>query len=190
MSNVFHGSPNAGLTVIEPRLSTHHKAWVYASKDENVAILFMAPWSDFDLNLAYEEDGQLTLTERYPNALKKIFHSRQGWLYTLDGTLFEKDATRFEGEMVSREPAKVICSRFIPDTFKEISSRICKGLIRLRRYPDRHPDIPADDADLLEEVLFFCNEGNSEMIKVCLAKHPHLAARLQNALNLRQTNNK
>jgi predicted nucleic-acid-binding protein len=38
----------------------------------------------------------------------------------------------------------------------------------------RHPDIPLDDSDLVEEAIYFYKQGQTEIIDYCIKKHPKL----------------
>ena len=49
---VYHGSPVGGLKIIEPRISTHGKSYVYATKKREIAIAYLAKWNDFLLDLS------------------------------------------------------------------------------------------------------------------------------------------
>jgi hypothetical protein len=178
MDTVYHGSPAGGLELIAPRGWIHGEAYVHAARDPALAALFMGDWNDFILNAAYGDDGALEVTERFPGALESIYQGRSGCLYALDGAGFTADQTGFAGEVVSRAAARVVSSRFFPDLYAQILEYARLGALRIRRWPDRHPDIPADDSDLVEEaVLIARREGNLRAVAYCKARHPHLLPR-------------
>jgi len=142
MEKVYHGSPIAGLKIIRPSVSTHGKSYVYATKDRELALLFLQRWNDFIFNVAYGDDGILEVTERYANALNEIYEGKDGYLYTLNAASFKENVTGFEGEVVSEHEETVIESYKVENILKELKDAHNSGKIRLRYYPDRHPDIP------------------------------------------------
>ena len=175
MGIVFHGSRVSGLTVISPTVSTHGQAYVYAARQRIVALLFLGSWDDFMLNVAYGDDGILEITERFAGALEQIYENASGFLYELDDSDFSQNRTRFSGEVVSLKTQKVIRSQACCDILHEIDSAGQAGDIRVRRYPDRHPDLPQDDSDLVFDARAFAKlSGNSSPILRCVQLHPHL----------------
>ena len=175
---VFHGSPTGGLTVIEPKLSSHGEKWVYAAKTRGTALVFLKGWNDFIFNLAYGDEGVLELTERYPGAFDEVFADGKGYIYTLDGSAFTENATGFEGEVVSTEPAKVLYSEYCPDARAALLDEERSGRLKIRRWPDRHPDIPKDDSDLVDEALIIARE-DAGIIEYCCRLHPDLRERFK-----------
>lgn len=177
---LFHGSSAAGLKTIEPHVSTHGEAYVYASRDPMIALLFLGKWDDFLLNVAHGDDALLEITERCAGALEAAFEGVGGSLYELKEKNFQVGRTRFDGELVSKESQTVLCETVCSDIYGELIAANERGALRIRRYPDRHPDIPADDSDLVEEALgLFARTNNRAIIERCASLHPHLAERLK-----------
>lgn len=178
---IYHGSSMGELKSIKPSVSTHQKSFVYATEDFFLAVLFCQKWNDFIFNVAYGDDGLLEITERYAGALEEIFGGKGGFVYTLPKDSFAPDATRFEGEVVSSKEAEVRGCEKIDDILSKLTAADREGKIRLRRYPDRHPDIPDDDGDLAEEALAL-DKSDGKIIHYCLKLHPHLAEKLERKL--------
>jgi len=178
---VYHGSATGGLQIIMPHVSSHGKTYVYATKDKALSLLFMARWNDFIFNVAYGDDGVLEVTERYPNAFDQVYRGKSGYLYELAGEHFQEGLTGFEGEVVSARPEKVLREMYVSDLYSALTQLIEGGTIRLRIYPDRHPDIPEDDSDLVEEALHLYNQGHKHILDYCIALHPALKSRLKPA---------
>lgn len=174
MNLVYHGSPNEGLKIITPHVSTHGAAYVYATKDKALALLFLQRWNDFIFNVAYGDDKVLEITERYKGALEEVFADKKGYIYTLDGSGFLKDQTGFEGEVVSKCESNVLNEEKIENILEKLLIMENQGIIRIYRYPMRHPDIPSDDSDLVEEAIYFYKKGQTEIIDYCIKKHPEL----------------
>lgn len=177
MNLVYHGSPKGGLKVITQNISTHDESYVYATKDKVLALLFLQRWNDFIFNVAYGDDGILEVTERYEGALEEIFHNKDGYIYTLDGSDFLEHQTGFEGEVVSKSQAKVLNEEKIENILEKLLAMANEGSLRIYKYPMRHPDIPIDDSDLVEEALYFYNKGHKDIIDYCIKKQPGLKDR-------------
>lgn len=65
------------------------------------------------------------------------------------------------------------------DLCGELLAANARGALRIRRYPDRHPDIPADDSDLAEEALdLFERTKDRAVLERCASLHPHLTEKL------------
>jgi len=175
---VFHGSPTGGLKSIEPHVSSHGKTYVYATKEKALSLLFMAKWNDFILNVAYGDDAVLEITERYPNAFGEVYRNKAGYLYELASDNFAEGLTGFEGEVVSVGAEPVLKETYITNLYDELYQLIASRQIRLRKYPERHPDIPDDDSDLVEEAINLYNQGHKNAIELCIALHPALKDRL------------
>ena len=54
---LYHASKIRGMRTIEPHISTHGKAYVYAIRNQVTAVCFGAPKDDFDL-LMDNQDGK------------------------------------------------------------------------------------------------------------------------------------
>lgn len=180
MNYVYHGSPIGQLNIIKPNISTHGKSYVYATKDKALSMIFLQRWNDFIFNVAYGDDKKLEITERYKGALKEIFEGESGYIYKLNGEQFIQSQTRFEGELVSEFEAKVLEVEKIDDILSSLLKLEKDNIIRIRRYPDRHPDIPMDDSDLVEEAIYFYRKGQRDIIDYCINKHPHLKDKFRN----------
>ena len=177
---LYHGSKQGGIKTLLPRASTHGEAYVYASDKAITALLFLGQWHDFILNLAYGDDGVPEVTERFPGAFEQVFSGVSGYLYTLPEASFESGLTRFEGERVSKGAVDVLDERHIEDVYAYLIQASQQGRLRILRPPQRHPDIPADDSDLVEDALYFYEKGDKNAISECLKYHPGLAGRFGN----------
>lgn len=80
---LYHVSPKAGLKTIQPHVSTHKKAYVYAIENMVTGILFGAKQDDFDFIISTDESDTPIIYECYPDALKKYIKenlARYIWL--------------------------------------------------------------------------------------------------------------
>jgi hypothetical protein len=176
MDYVYHGSPVKDLGFIEPKMSTHGKSWVYATKRKDISLVFLQKWNDFLLNQSINDNGTQELTERLPNILEDIYKGKGGYLYYLDPTNFLEGQTNFSPEVVSDKREKVIYCEGICDCYEKLLDIERNGKIILFRYPERSNHIPTDDSDLIKRAKSF--NGNSKdkerFINYAIEKHPKL----------------
>lgn len=98
---VYHGSPCGDLKQLTRRISTHQKECVYATKNPVIALLFMGKgMGDLDTAISYSSNGEVTLVERRPGVLEKLY-LKSGYLYELNGTNFEHYDYLWEPEVIS-----------------------------------------------------------------------------------------
>ena len=175
MDYVYHGSPVGGLLYIEPKISTHSKKWVYATKDKSIALTFLQKWNDFLLNQSIS-NGRQELTERLPNILEGIYKGKSGFLYYLDSTNFLEGQTSFSPEVVSNKREKVLHCEFIEDCYEKLCEMERNNEITLFRYPNRSPHIPLDDSDLIKKTEHFLENSSDKkgLIDYVIEKHPKL----------------
>lgn len=69
---LYHVSATPGIKVLELRVSTHGKAYVYAIENLITGLLFGAPKDDFDFLISTNESGFPTCYECYPGALEHM----------------------------------------------------------------------------------------------------------------------
>lgn len=97
---LYHVSSTAGLKVLEPKTSSHGKAYVYAIENMVTGLLFGAKKDDFDFLLDEDECGNPVVYECYPNAFEKIYRGKCCSVYELEETDFKRGVTGWEPELV------------------------------------------------------------------------------------------
>ncbi len=180
MTYVYHGSPISGLTYIEPRISTHGKKYVYATKDKALALVFLQKHNDYLTNISYTDDGKLELTERVVDVFKDIFKGKSGFLYYLDSTNFLEGQTSFSPEVVSEVTEQVLHCDTISCCYAKLQEMALNNEIVFYTYPDRPDYIPKDDSDLIRKTKLFIEHSNNkeEIIQYAIDKHPHLKSEI------------
>lgn len=120
MKKIYHVSKTPNLKVLEPRICSHGKAYVYASFHNETALLFGGGlWSDWDLIYKRNyETGKLTLSETYEGALKKIFDKRNCFIYQVEDSGFKEGQTQMWDEIVSENPTKVLNQKQVVNLFQ------------------------------------------------------------------------
>ncbi len=186
MQYVYHSSEFGGLTEIKPKKSTHGVDYVYASKYKTISAIFLARWNDFLLTLLTDlRDNELNikLVERYPNAFEEIFKEKSGYIYCLDSTNFVQN-TDWEFEVVSSKQEVVHDQVFVNDAFRLIKDLEEQGEIELFYYPNRPSSIPLDDSDMIKKAIELHQiSGQSYNIDYCIERFPHLKTKLLSDIN-------
>lgn len=89
---LYHISQTAGIKVLQPRVSTHQKAYVYAVENLTTGLLFGAPHDDLDF-IIREEGNVPTLMECYPDALSIKFTGKACSIYEVPEAGFLRNQT-------------------------------------------------------------------------------------------------
>jgi len=188
MGFVYHGSSVGGLNILAPRISTHNKNYVYATRHREIAVVFLCKWNDFLLTLGSSGYGDkalpLTLVERYENAFEDIYSKKKGYIYILEDEDFFNDPRIDANELVSEREVKPIYCEEIDDVFKEIRELSANGKIGLCYYPDRPKNIPKNDIDLARKAVEIYNlNGHLNIAVYCVERFPHLKNMVYNEFN-------
>lgn len=148
MGTLYHGSSVSGLKKLEPRKSTHG-TYVYATKYEELAVLFMRKCGDDLTYTLYRDnqDGPWKLIERVPNAFKTMY-SNESSLYTVPDITFEDIHTGFS-ELVSTSEVETLSETRIPNVYDKVKELESSGKVEIYRFSNRPNVIPKDDSDLV-----------------------------------------
>ena len=130
---LYHASPVPGLTVLEPHVSTHGTAYVYALDNAATALLFGAPKDDFDL-LTDERDGVPIVWECRPNALREVYACKACSLYTVAEDGFLSGQTGWRPEHVCASPVPVVSEERIPVLYERLLVAQRRGACVLNRF--------------------------------------------------------
>ena len=107
---IYHVSKTPGLTLLEPRICSHDKAYVYGSYHLETALLFGGElWSDWDF--IYKRNyktGELTFSETYSNVFNNTFEGKKCVIYEVEDSGFLEGQTHMWDEIVSENPTKII----------------------------------------------------------------------------------
>lgn len=152
---LFHASPTAGITMLEPRVSNHGTPLVYFSaKRENVLVYLsnavekfcretgfpchgpLAKWGPYGFNKA----GIQQIDEYYPNALEETYKGVSGYIYCVESVTDPGPAIEIPGAVTSRSPVPVLRCEFVEDALEEILRAEADGLLVVRRYAELNED--------------------------------------------------
>lgn len=131
---LYHVSPTSGLKKLEPRKSTHGKAYVYAVENRVTGLLFGAKQDDFDLMIFTDEHGVPVVYECYPNALEHIYRGKTCSIYCIDGAGFQKGKTSWDAELVCEQTVPVLEELVVKDLYQRLLEEESNGSLELHRY--------------------------------------------------------
>lgn len=184
MNIVYHGSSNGNLETITAHKSTHRKECIYATPDETVAFLFMGKGKgDLDTMIA-TIDGKLTLVERRPGILNKLYN-KGGYLYELDGSTFNHYDYLWSKEVISFEKSlKPLKKTYYHNILEEIDKHEQEGKIKVYRYPSRPENVPLNNSDLIDKYIMFERQGLTGAVNDLLEIYPEFASIVEQKLEV------
>lgn len=144
----YHASPTPGITVLEPRCSSHGVPLVYFStKRENVLVYLSNAVEKFCWETGFPhsgpwtkwgpygfQDGVLLLEEYYPNALEDTYRGVSGYIYRAASIPKAPQEIGIPDAATSSLPVPVEGAEFIPDALEAILAAERAGLLALARY--------------------------------------------------------
>ncbi len=131
---LYHVSPVHGIAILEPRVSTHGKAWVYAVENRTTGLLFGARHDDFDLILSNTAEGTPVVYECYPDAWEQVYQGKSCSLYTVKEEGFLRGMTGWSPELVCEHAVPVEHETVIEDLALELEKERMAGRLIFHRY--------------------------------------------------------
>lgn len=133
---LYHVSQKSGLKVLQPRVSTHKKAYVYAIENMVTGILFGAKKDDFDFIISTDDNDIPMIYECYPNALQKIYQGKRCSVYEVLEEGFQRGMTSWSPELVCENEVDVKNEVIIEDLYQRLVEEEQKGNLKVYRYED------------------------------------------------------
>lgn len=87
---------------------------------------------NYEYAYGYTRQGKLYFDDPFPDALKKLYAGKSGWLYTCGDGEYEK--TEIPNEFVSAQPVRVLGAKYIPDAYEAFLREQEAGNILLLSY--------------------------------------------------------
>lgn len=131
---LYHVSNKSGLKSIEPRVSNHEKAYVYATEDFVTCLLFGVRQDDFDFIIELNQDGLTEIYECYKNALEIHYREKQCSVYQLKDSGFLEGQTSWDAELVSEHTTYVENETVIEDIYQRLLQEEANGNLIIHRY--------------------------------------------------------
>ena len=179
---IYRGTKEKGLKVMEPKLVNHDKEYVYGTTDMLEAIIYSVKGGNLNYTniYGYDDDNSRCLIERKEGFLEEIFNV-EGRYYILDDKDFVKHEELGVGdnEYVSTKPVKVLEEVVIPNVWNYFQELEKEGRFKIYRYPSRPKMYPSDDSDLIEcAITMYLNNNDLDGSFDFLEKyHPELKER-------------
>lgn len=134
--SLYHVSCTRGLKTLQPRVSTHGKAWVYAVRDLTTGLLFGARHDDFDYILSNRDDGLPMLWECYPGAMKQVYENKSCSVYEVGEDGFEAGMTGWSPELVCGHEVEVLRETVVDDLYSRLLSEEADGRLKIYYWND------------------------------------------------------
>ena len=131
---LYHVSPFAGLTTLQPRVSTHGIGYVYAIENMVTGLLFGAKMDDFDFILSTDERETPVIYECYPDALKSVYQDKNCSVYLLHDDGFQRNKTSWSAELVCENEVQVIDELIIDDLYNRLLDEERNEKLVIHRY--------------------------------------------------------
>ena len=183
MSKLYHVSNIGGLKTIEPRVSTHGTAYVYATDNFEFALFFGTEKShgDFDGMYGIRPDGKAYFYESFPGSFKDRFEGQSCFVYELNPDTFEKGKTSFIGEVVSTQPVQVLRCIEIKDTYNHLQELIQEGKIDFKEYNYDKDYKQMMESHVEKRMILFdvINHKESRNYAFCKEQFPEILKKLE-----------
>lgn len=131
---LYHVSLTPNLHTLTPRISSHHKPYVYAIDNLTTALLFGARKDDFDFLLDTDAQDRPVLYECYPDSFRKIYQDKGCSVYELEDTGFLRNVTGWPPELVCETEVTVEREVAVPDLYARLLSEEAAGRLIVHRY--------------------------------------------------------
>lgn len=131
---LYHVSPTGGLKTLQPRVSTHGKAYVYATENMITSLLFGTKKDDFDFIICTDEKGVPVVYECYPGALEKVYRGKSCFIYRVDETDFQRGKTSWDAEQVSEKEVAVLEEIPVADMYQRLLEEEKNKMVKMHRY--------------------------------------------------------
>lgn len=140
---VYHCSPNGDIEEFDPRVSTHGKAYVYATPSKHVALIFaIEEHTDYKTCESYDaENDKLYVFESVKDSLKRFYKGKSGYLYKLPAEEFQYVEGMWRAEVVSEQKVKPLEVEYIPDIYEKLMQEEKNGNVTITRYENMPEDV-------------------------------------------------
>lgn len=201
---IYHGRLEGNLKVIAPHKCKHNKAYVYASHNIPLCIIFAVKRKGEEILFGNNVFGKTYITEFYPNAFEDRFKNRTCYLYKLKEKDFKCKTEYFE--QVSEIPVEVVECVKIKDSAQYLLEHEKQGKLKLTRFENLTKKQKLENEQVLtkritEYLKFkeatkeeYKNFDNDAKLKhditltrknFCLKKFPSLVEKIKKELNIK-----
>lgn len=179
---LYHVTTIPNLKVLEPRVSTHGKAYVYATTNLEFSLLFGGKESAGDFDGMYGiNDSTPFFYEAYEGALKRRFDGATCYIYEVDPSTFKEGKTPFTGEVVSESPVTVLSCKKIENLFDYLSELNAQSKINLHFFESTKEHTEIINDHISDRIIRFgiLENKDSKMYKFCKEHFPSIVRQLE-----------
>ena len=152
---LYHVSSVSGLTILEPRLSTHGKAYVYAVENLTTGLLFGARHDDFDFLISTTEEDIPVIEECYPGTFESVYRNRGCSVYEVSDDGFLRNATGWSTELVCEHDVAVVREFRVDNLYDRLLKEADAGRLVIRRYTGSPEDRQRISNHIVDRLIRF-----------------------------------
>ena len=130
----YHGSPEGGIKILEPKVSMHGEAYVYLCINKVHATIYAA--RSFIYPYVFKKYFQLIIHETYPGYLEETFSMKSGYVYAIAAVKGVKTLSRIPFAYATRESVEIDSVEYIPDLLAALLEYEKQCRLIIHRYPD------------------------------------------------------
>ena len=175
---LYHISSTPDLKILEPRVSSHGKAYVYATDNLEMALLFGSSksYGDFDgtYGVCGEDRRKPYFYEAYPNAFKRRFEGESCYIYEVDPADFKEGLTSFSAEVVSEKPVKVLKCTKVEDLYAYLLNLIKENKINFKEYSQERQYQEMINNHMRDRFQYIKNRVEHPAYQVLVKYYPHI----------------
>lgn len=150
-ATLYHASPVADITHLDPRVSNHGTPQIYFSKKRENTLVYLSNavekycretgfvydgiWSKWG-SYGFNEDGILRLEEYYPNAIEETYKGVSGYIYSTSLLSDGKELEDVPFVVTADHPVEVEACEFVEDAYEAIMEAAATGKITILLYED------------------------------------------------------
>lgn len=147
----YHGRMTGGLEIITPHKCKHDKAYVYASNNIPLCIIFAVKRTGENITFGVGKFGKPYITEFYQGAFEDRFKNRVCYLYKLPKQEFTCKTEYIE--LVSDKPVKVLDCIKIHDSASYLLNLEKQGKLKINRYQNLNKKQKKNTQEILINAL-------------------------------------
>ena len=186
---LYHVSSVAGITELVPRKGTHDKAYVYATENKALSLLFGSYKSMGDFDGMYGvRNGVPYFFEAYPGAFKRCYEGCECYIYEVDSKGFKEGMTSFSAEVVNENPVKVKNCTKVDDLYGKLMEMAKSGELQLVEYTFDEKYSKMMEQHVEDRIIRFniLDKPESNTYKFCMDCYPHIMRRLIEEKGIKQ----
>lgn len=129
----YHGSPIAGISVLNPYVSNHNKSFVYVSTNEVVSTFYMVKNNWYTYGFCKGSSAPI-YTEYYKDALIDTYKNKVGYLYECENIKSLTNPTNINCAFVCEDSVPIKKCSVVDDIYEKLINHEKRGELKIERY--------------------------------------------------------